>query len=915
MRIIKWLVVAVLLIVIVAVAGLSMALKSSTPGTAPPPPGLQAEMQEPQVSAGDISSKTKSAQEFAPFGKPDKFVHGPDIHTGTGQWKVPGSPEYHKEDYKVPDSIGKATSKFFTQFTDPETSVVEQDQKWLKEITYHQWRSRTRDALSVKENPLNERNMHYNYPTYPHCGKELLDHFDQIDPRKEYIDWAITYSEMVAAVKYYPEDNIKDDMNQRIIPCWYRKYIYDKDYKRYKTRQAICSEYAKLKDKDPKRAEALLKYSDERFFQGVVPMMTGYYSHLMLRTAQSIYRHPELFDEVVPDYGLPIKRNTGTTYKEKADFFFKHGMEAIEYFSSNGFWSKKKGCYVNFQGNAQKKMIAQRKGKEHKDDLGYKPWNRSFAIMRSQAAAVVLMEAIDPDKYAARIARYRHQINSNFDVWFNNQRQTPTSRGIARSWGYAYTDTSRVNFKGEDIGHGTATLHLTMDINEYIKPKSLTPKRLEEIGINIVEFIYLPDEPQRRISEHIYHNCPIPSGAGAMPYRAMCASPFQQDVFPVLCDAARANSWRGISYGFWKFLYDAKRAYQANLQAEQDRIAKLSNQNRAPQFSKTKFPLDVPVDAKPGQIIGTIKATDPDSGQKLSYWITKGNPTKIIRIDSATGDITIRDDISKLNTDLIDSLELTVTVTDDGDPRKRMDTIVQLNVAQHKADIKSDLVVYYSFDTETIGDKATKVTDLSQSKYHGTLHQQHNIGPKSGIGYNRTKGLDLGINGFIDIPDEVSKRLSKEHSVSISFWGKNIDRSSSEVLQLRYKAKDGRVWNVLSFEPKGGEMIFVGGSPWFAPVNDHLNITKKMVALNAQDGWNHYCLVKDFTTKSMLIYLNGKIVKRRIECQWGIQGKELCIGSRGKSRRGRRNNISIDDFRIYIRALNQSDIKAIMTDI
>ncbi|OVE80757.1 hypothetical protein BVY04_05090, partial [bacterium M21] len=36
-RIIKWLVVAVLLIVIVAVAGLSMALKSSTPGTAPPP--------------------------------------------------------------------------------------------------------------------------------------------------------------------------------------------------------------------------------------------------------------------------------------------------------------------------------------------------------------------------------------------------------------------------------------------------------------------------------------------------------------------------------------------------------------------------------------------------------------------------------------------------------------------------------------------------------------------------------------------------------------------------------------------------------------------------------------------------------------------------------------------------------------
>ncbi|EMB13874.1 protein containing Cadherin domain protein [Rhodopirellula europaea 6C] len=78
-----------------------------------------------------------------------------------------------------------------------------------------------------------------------------------------------------------------------------------------------------------------------------------------------------------------------------------------------------------------------------------------------------------------------------------------------------------------------------------------------------------------------------------------------------------------------------------------------------------------------GTVVGTVTASDDDAGQSLSYTITSGDLQGDFAIDPATGEITTVGDIDHED---FDTYNLTVTVTDNGDPAESTSATVTINV-------------------------------------------------------------------------------------------------------------------------------------------------------------------------------------------------------------------------------------------
>jgi len=86
-------------------------------------------------------------------------------------------------------------------------------------------------------------------------------------------------------------------------------------------------------------------------------------------------------------------------------------------------------------------------------------------------------------------------------------------------------------------------------------------------------------------------------------------------------------------------------------------------ENDAPTATDATF--SVAEDAANGAVVGTVTATDPDTGDTRTYSITAGNGDGIFAINSATGEITVTDN-SNLNYESATSYGLTVKVEDSG---------------------------------------------------------------------------------------------------------------------------------------------------------------------------------------------------------------------------------------------------------
>ena len=99
---------------------------------------------------------------------------------------------------------------------------------------------------------------------------------------------------------------------------------------------------------------------------------------------------------------------------------------------------------------------------------------------------------------------------------------------------------------------------------------------------------------------------------------------------------------------------------------------------------------DVSEDSPDGTSVGTVAATDPDTGDKLTFAITDGDPGGVFAIDETTGEITV-DDSSQLDYETTPSYTLKVTVTDStGQSDTAVITINLINANDAPTDITLD---------------------------------------------------------------------------------------------------------------------------------------------------------------------------------------------------------------------------------
>ena len=99
--------------------------------------------------------------------------------------------------------------------------------------------------------------------------------------------------------------------------------------------------------------------------------------------------------------------------------------------------------------------------------------------------------------------------------------------------------------------------------------------------------------------------------------------------------------------------------------------------NQSPTISDQSFNLTE--NTGTGSVVGTVVASDPDSGQSLTYAITGGNTSGAFSINSSNGQITIANS-TLLNFETTPSFSLTVQVTDNGSPVASKSATVTINL-------------------------------------------------------------------------------------------------------------------------------------------------------------------------------------------------------------------------------------------
>ncbi|KAF0195991.1 MAG: cadherin [Bacteroidetes bacterium] len=84
--------------------------------------------------------------------------------------------------------------------------------------------------------------------------------------------------------------------------------------------------------------------------------------------------------------------------------------------------------------------------------------------------------------------------------------------------------------------------------------------------------------------------------------------------------------------------------------------------NQAPVIAGQSF--SVPANSANGSLIGTVVASDPNTGQTLTYSITGGNTSSIFALNSSTGNLTV----ANSSLFIVGTYTLTVRATDNGSP-------------------------------------------------------------------------------------------------------------------------------------------------------------------------------------------------------------------------------------------------------
>ena len=127
----------------------------------------------------------------------------------------------------------------------------------------------------------------------------------------------------------------------------------------------------------------------------------------------------------------------------------------------------------------------------------------------------------------------------------------------------------------------------------------------------------------------------------------------------------------GTTYDFRVRAHGDGTDHTADWGDESSEISILSEACATPEFSTTTYTLKVAEDASVGDDVGTVKATDANASDTLTYSITAGNGDGKFTIDDGTGEITVA---ATLDYETTPSYTLTVQV-DDGTMRTDTATV------------------------------------------------------------------------------------------------------------------------------------------------------------------------------------------------------------------------------------------------
>ncbi len=120
-----------------------------------------------------------------------------------------------------------------------------------------------------------------------------------------------------------------------------------------------------------------------------------------------------------------------------------------------------------------------------------------------------------------------------------------------------------------------------------------------------------------------------------------------------------STTMRQISFRVWDG--------QGSISVPQVQAVNVLPANRPPVVTAKEFLINE--NSVNGAFIGTIPATDPDAGQSKTFAITAGNTNNAFAIHPTTGTLTVNNSAA-LNYETVQQFNLTVTVTDNGNPQK-----------------------------------------------------------------------------------------------------------------------------------------------------------------------------------------------------------------------------------------------------
>ncbi|MDX2432569.1 MAG: cadherin domain-containing protein, partial [Bacteroides sp.] len=439
--------------------------------------------------------------------------------------------------------------------------------------------------------------------------------------------------------------------------------------------------------------------------------------------AQWILDHPELHAQIAPfNPTIPIDTSVGNTYLDRAVYYVQELKKNFDLFDEEGgYWkfnaAKNVGMYFN---NTYDDLLSLNEYRDaHPEDVPIDqffkvmgesqwtttPYNRVFwfcdGYHRTAMALLKLDEIDGTDLYTPFYEKANDRITSlgNYLSTYAQKYHEPSPLNTNYTWPYGTNlDHSE---KYEDNTH----LHMDYEAFEYLIDQGVfTDSSMIHLASSIYSRYFSYDHHvvyrtmDRSVSRDPIFNFPA---HGADPYR-----PRGPIFAQVIGKHGAIEQVQGFLHKSMELMDEGIREMQSP-NIRQDKLERLdtrrtrwfvypyeihtlknryrsridSSASNQPPLIVEQEAISIMQDIDQGSFIVKVEASDPDPGQQLHYWISKGNVGGKFKINPSTGEITLNVDYP-LNADLEDLYRLKVFVTDNGNPVMFDSTEVEIDITK-----------------------------------------------------------------------------------------------------------------------------------------------------------------------------------------------------------------------------------------